>query len=172
MRKREVASAGEAHVPGHGKDEGVAKSQDEAMRAKSAVAAAAKKHAESRRELSGFWRNLWKLYRRADDVVNMPFLIVFSSVLFGFVLLGSKPKPSKKITYGLAVDIGEGESKEWKWVQSQGKDVVGPVNCTTYIHAASETVVELGHGSGGGLAFKVGEKGKVKYVPIHREKHA
>lgn len=166
MRRREAASTGEAQEgPSNSKDNGAASSQDEATRAKSAAAAAAKKHAEARRGLSGFLRNLGKLYRRADDVVNMPFLIVFTTVLFAIVFFGSKPRP-KKISYGLAPDVGEGESKEWRWVQSQGKDVVGKVNCTTYLHAASETLVELGHGSGGGLAFKIGEKGKVKYVLI------
>lgn len=32
--------------------------------------------------------------------------------------------------------------------------MVGPVNCTTYIHGPTGAIVELGHGSGGGFTFK------------------
>ena len=163
MRRREVA--GETPEAGNGKDDAASNPREESMRAKSAAAAATKKQAEARRGWAGTWRNIVKLYKRADDVVNMPFLIVFSAILVVMVVMGSKPKHNKKISPDMPVDQGEGESNDWRWVQSQGKDVVGKVNCTTYMHVASETLLELGHGSGGGLAFKIGEKGKVKYVP-------
>jgi hypothetical protein len=39
-----------------------------------------------------------------------------------------------------------------------GSDVVGRVNCTTYVHMSLGTVVELGHGSGGGISFRAAEK--------------
>jgi hypothetical protein len=159
--KRSVAK-GEAQGAANDTGEGENATSNEAMRARSAATAAAKKQAEARRGFSGFLRNMAKLYKRADDVVNMPFLIVFSILLFGFVFSGSKQRPRRRPSPGLPVDLGEGESKEWRWVQSQGKDMVGPVNCTTYMHMSTGAVVELGHGSGGGISFKPGgDKSKV-----------
>jgi hypothetical protein len=161
--KRSVAK-GDSQGTGNDTGHGESVVANEAMRARSAATAAAKKQAEARRGFNGFLNNMTKLYKRADDVVNMPFLIVFSVVIFGFVFSGSKQRPKRRPSPGLPVDLGEGESKEWRWVQSQGKDVVGQVNCTTYMHASSGALVELGHGSGGGLSFKTGDKSKVKYV--------
>ena len=43
-------------------------------------------------------------------------------------------------------------------MRTPGSDVVGRVNCTTYVHMSLGTVVELGHGSGGGISFRAAEK--------------
>jgi hypothetical protein len=50
------------------------------------------------------------------------------------------------------------------WGYGEGKDVAGKVNCTTYVHMSLGTVVELGHGSGGGITFRPSNEGKVVWV--------
>lgn len=126
----------------------------EGIRARAAAQAACKRKIGSQQGLSGFWKRALRMYQQADDVVSMPFLIGLSLILSACIYFSSPGRPP--------VDVGEGGGEEWRWVQGVGKDVVGKVNCTTYLHIPSGVLVELGHGSGGGLAFKVDEKSKVR----------
>jgi hypothetical protein len=42
------------------------------------------------------------------------------------------------------------------------QDVAGKVNCTNYFHLKTAVMVEIGHGSGGGVAYRPTRKSNVR----------
>jgi hypothetical protein len=103
-------------------------------------------------------KNLARYYHSANEVVSVPFLAVFCVCIAA--LFYSRRAPS-----GRARILAESNGTEtWMWGYGEGRDVVGRVNCTTYVHMSLGTVVELGHGSGGGISFRAKEDGEVRWA--------
>eukprot|EP00960_Hanusia_phi_P056959 763409-Hanusia_phi.AAC.11 len=81
---------------------------------------------------------------------------------------GERGKSWVLVKLGLGIWRGEGDrSGKGKWSMSltlMCKDMVVRVNCTSYRHLIYDTVVEFGHGSGGGIAFRTRDNDQPRFV--------
>mmetsp|Transcript_28600 Transcript_28600/g.66706 ORF Transcript_28600/g.66706 Transcript_28600/m.66706 type:complete len:279 (-) Transcript_28600:62-898(-) len=99
----------------------------------------------------------WRCYDALDQVVSAPVVLSFIALL-ATVYYIKRPRDPRQMP-------GNGPQEgPWRWAYGTGKDVVGKVNCTTYWHAEYGTVVEFGHGSGGGITFRSGTGKSVRWV--------
>ena len=101
---------------------------------------------------------LRRWYRQADEVVSVP---VVASVCMAIAAFFYVHRPATGRAHILAQWNGP---EGWMWGYGEGSDVVGRVNCTTYVHMSLGTVVELGHGSGGGISFRAREHSEVRWA--------
>jgi hypothetical protein len=103
-------------------------------------------------------KNMLRCYNAANEVVCVPFLAVVCLAIAAFYHVNRPPSGRARF---LAESYGTGQ---WMWGYGEGSDVVGRVNCTTYVHMSLGTVVELGHGSGGGISFRATEDSEVRWA--------
>ncbi|EKX35249.1 hypothetical protein GUITHDRAFT_155553 [Guillardia theta CCMP2712] len=99
-------------------------------------------------------------YRRVNEIVHVPFLVVFSIALaVAFTHVSNKGED-----FGESDGSDQTTSSNWVWGYGEGKDMVVRVNCTSYRHVMYDTVVEFGHGSGGGIAFRTRDSEQPRWV--------
>lgn len=101
-------------------------------REKAVAAAAARK--SRRAEAKSLWGSIKSGYRRADDVVSMPFLIALGIGLAFFVGYGQEGRGGRGFGGGWSIpeDPGEGgqDIVEWKWLQ--GRVCTYPASCLPF----------------------------------------
>ena len=113
-RRKEARSSGGS--------QGSEEREDAKKKAASAAAAAARK--SQRAETRSLWGIIQRGYRRADEVVSMPFLIALGIGLALFVGYGQEGRGSRGSGVGgwsIPDDPGEGghDIIDWKWLQGK-----------------------------------------------------
>lgn len=103
-------------------------------------------------------KEMVRKYNRANEIVSLPFLFIVC-VCIAVFFYSNRPNARRA-----AIMAQSNGTEGWMWGYGEGGDVVGRVNCTTYVHMSLGTVVELGHGSGGGISFRAGPESEVRWA--------
>eukprot|EP00961_Rhodomonas_salina_P097555 1312060-Rhodomonas_salina.3 len=129
--------------------------------AASKEASVKEKVAAKRRNEKTWFASVARTYNRANEVVSVPFLFGFCITLGAFFFFVD-PEPTL---------VPDDASSPWIFRQGKGKDVVGEVNCTTYFHQGTGTLVEFGHGSGGGVSIRAQDGQPIRLSPHTADAH-